>query len=681
MILNDIKEISVALKNCKFDKIKILHKFIFNTDGDRSNRKRIRNFSGFTFALDSDDFNKKLKSIESDFSLNELITISNILNISFEGNKSEVAKRILADLCVLESLAQHVRLDVLSGSESEADEPNEKNESGGELSMQCDMNKNKNSLDSFIQSEQSNAAASSVPNGVTINYSDIESTISKFNAESHENVIRWIEHFENISKLFSLSELQKFIFAKRSLGGNASLFVRTVPEINSWQRLKQALIDEFSFEINSAKLHEILSKRTMQDSESVQEYYLKMKELCNFGKIDDGALMHYVIKGINDKHENKIILYGCKDLSEFKEKLKVYEVIKGDSVKGKGVFDRVKPRHDSYNRNNNTFDRNKPRYENYRSNAKYENANKNNVKQNGYVDNRSNRICYNCGSRNHISKYCIHKDKGLKCFQCEAFGHKASECPKSNSKPELATLDIAIEPKLFKTIVIGNMSIKAVMDTGSQATLLRKSVFDKLGFRRLFPTNSTLNGFGKSVVDPLGCFTENIQIDDFKCRADVCVVANDVMTCDAIVGLNVLMQGETTINESGIIIKNKTRCVKEINCLSILPIDLTTTGEIDVNIEPDVPNIFKSKVQQLVLDYVPHKVERTNVELNILVKNHEPIFHQPRRLPFSEKRIVETQVAEWLKQGIIESSSSEYCSPVVVVKKKNGTPRVCIDYR
>ncbi|XP_023211668.1 piezo-type mechanosensitive ion channel component 2-like [Centruroides sculpturatus] len=217
---------------------------------------------------------------------------------------------------------------------------------------------------------------------------------------------------------------------------------------------------------------------------------LQMKELRNFGKIDDGALMHYVIKGINDKHENKAILYGCKDLLEFKEKLKVYEVIKSDSVKSKGVFDRVKPKHDSYNRNNNTFDRNKPSYGNYGSNTKCENGNKNNI---------------NVG--NTLNIYPYEYKFGLMA-KCEAFGHKASECPRSNSKPEVATLDVTIKPKLFKTIIIGNIGIKAVIDTGSQATLLRKSVFDKLSFRRLSPINSTLNGFGKSVVDPLGCFTE-----------------------------------------------------------------------------------------------------------------------------------------------------------------------------
>ena len=34
-----------------------------------------------------------------------------------------------------------------------------------------------------------------------------------------------------------------------------------------------------------------------------------------------------------------------------------------------------------------------------------------------------------------------------------------------------------------------------------------------------------------------------------------------------------------------------------------------------------------------------------------------------------------------LESGITEPSSSKYCSPIVIVKKKDGTPRVCIDNR
>ncbi|GBM30208.1 Retrovirus-related Pol polyprotein from transposon 297 [Araneus ventricosus] len=127
-------------------------------------------------------------------------------------------------------------------------------------------------------------------------------------------------------------------------------------------------------------------------------------------------------------------------------------------------------------------------------------------------------------------------------------------------------------------------------------------------------------------------------------------------------------------------IKEKFQSIEEVDSLSVLPIDVTP-NEVELNIGLDVPNIFKDKVQQSILNYVPHKTKTTNVELNILVKSSEPISHQPRRLPFSEKTIIQTQVPEWLEQGIVEPCSSEYSSPVVIARKKDGTPRVCIDYR
>ncbi|GFU43798.1 retrovirus-related Pol polyprotein from transposon 17.6 [Trichonephila clavipes] len=36
---------------------------------------------------------------------------------------------------------------------------------------------------------------------------------------------------------------------------------------------------------------------------------------------------------------------------------------------------------------------------------------------------------------------------------------------------------------------------------------------------------------------------------------------------------------------------------------------------------------------------------------------------------------------EWLEQGIVRPSSSEYASTIVLVKKKDGTTRLCVDYR
>ncbi|GFV74845.1 hypothetical protein TNCV_1040831 [Trichonephila clavipes] len=51
------------------------------------------------------------------------------------------------------------------------------------------------------------------------------------------------------------------------------------------------------------------------------------------------------------------------------------------------------------------------------------------------------------------------------------------------------------------------------------------------------------------------------------------------------------------------------------------------------------------------------------------------------REPCSEKLQVNDQIDDWLQQGIIRESCSDYCSPIVLCKKKDGNLRICIDYR
>src|SRR5690606_23567456 len=58
-----------------------------------------------------------------------------------------------------------------------------------------------------------------------------------------------------------------------------------------------------------------------------------------------------------------------------------------------------------------------------------------------------------------------------------------------------------------------------------------------------------------------------------------------------------------------------------------------------------------------------------------------PIRQRAYRYSQDERRTIQTHVDEMLRDGIIEPISSPWASPVVLVKKKDGSIRFCIDFR
>lgn len=62
-------------------------------------------------------------------------------------------------------------------------------------------------------------------------------------------------------------------------------------------------------------------------------------------------------------------------------------------------------------------------------------------------------------------------------------------------------------------------------------------------------------------------------------------------------------------------------------------------------------------------------------------QNHTPVRMPARRIPICYQKVIEDEIEWMLEKGIIRESASPWSAPIVMVKKKNGGHRMCVDYR
>ncbi|GJR03207.1 putative reverse transcriptase domain-containing protein [Tanacetum coccineum] len=85
---------------------------------------------------------------------------------------------------------------------------------------------------------------------------------------------------------------------------------------------------------------------------------------------------------------------------------------------------------------------------------------------------------------------------------------------------------------------------------------------------------------------------------------------------------------------------------------------------------------------EVFLEKLPGLPPPRQVEFRIdLLPGAAPVVHAPYRLTPSEMRELSVQLQEMMEKGFIRPSSSPWGAPVLFMKKKDGSYRMCIDYR
>jgi hypothetical protein len=105
----------------------------------------------------------------------------------------------------------------------------------------------------------------------------------------------------------------------------------------------------------------------------------------------------------------------------------------------------------------------------------------------------------------------------------------------------------------------------------------------------------------------------------------------------------------------------------------------------DVNINEELDDAQQAEVkgilQQFSAVFTDQPGTTSMAEHVIETSSENPIRVRPYPIPYAVRKKIDEEVSKMLKMGVIEPSCSPYNSPVVLVQKKDGSTRFCIDFR
>ncbi|MES9994361.1 MAG: RNase H-like domain-containing protein [Candidatus Thiodiazotropha sp.] len=105
----------------------------------------------------------------------------------------------------------------------------------------------------------------------------------------------------------------------------------------------------------------------------------------------------------------------------------------------------------------------------------------------------------------------------------------------------------------------------------------------------------------------------------------------------------------------------------------------------DVSISDTLTSEQRAEVEALISQYpdvlssLPGRTDQIQHDIKLLTS--EPIRTKGYPIPYKTRNVMENEVKDMLELGVIEPSISPYSSPVVLVPKKDGSVRFCIDFR
>ncbi|CAN6347636.1 unnamed protein product [Urochloa humidicola] len=146
----------------------------------------------------------------------------------------------------------------------------------------------------------------------------------------------------------------------------------------------------------------------------------------------------------------------------------------------------------------------------------------------------------------------------------------------------------------------------------------------------------------------------------------------------------VTFSDETILNNSEIIGAKKLCHLLKKKAIGAVVVLSNTSGHDELEMPSNVPLEIARLLQEFQDVFQEPKglpPSRAVDHAIPLFDDAKPVNQRPYRLPYHQKTAMEQLIQQLLQAHMIRPSVSPYSSPVILVKKKDGTWRLCVDYR
>lgn len=330
-----------------------------------------------------------------------------------------------------------------------------------------------------------------------------------------------------------------------------------------------------------------------------------------------------------------------------------------------------------------------------------------------------NITCFNCNKPGHRSRDCkeitIYKPdsafqpfknsseknpsftniastttKLIECSYCHRKGHSEKNCFRrqnddrskaQKSQNQKSVNCCTTSNRSITNIEIGSKIHSCLFDTGSDCSIIRKSFSLSIPGKRKC-VDVTLSGIGGFPVLSNETITTPVKIDGTYVDIEFYVVGDMFTQFDIIIGFDLL-----NVPGLSVTLKKNSISINRENLINACTVN--TESSSSSNLETDITDPQQlDTLHEILEQFKDHfttgnRVSRvTTGELNIRLKNPDKIVQRrPYRLSPLEREKVKEIIQDLKDNGIIRDSSSPFSSPILLVKKKDGSDRLCVDFR